>query len=199
MGRGGVRYGAGRPGWRRKCENSLALDLRILRRRGRLAAGQSFPWSWSRDGEPCGSIAVSVLEHSIRLSYVWTGPGDERVSRAYEMALERTPCPFGGARIWFRCRWCGRRCAVIYGLSGDGYFGCRRCLRLAYACEAEDLCGRLWRKQRKLEARLADNLERPKGMRVRTYQRIVAEWEEVEEAKDLDFAIAAARLLGIGS
>jgi hypothetical protein len=35
----GSGYGGGRPGWRRKCEHLLALDARVLARRGRLIAG----------------------------------------------------------------------------------------------------------------------------------------------------------------
>jgi hypothetical protein len=85
---------------------------------------------------------------------------------------------------WFGCPWCGRRCAIIYGVSGDGYFGCRRCLRLGYSSEAESPMDRLWRQQRKLEDRLGDNYRRPKWMRMRTYERIWAKIDEIEERKD---------------
>jgi hypothetical protein len=52
-------------------------------------------------------------------------------------------------------------------------------MRLAHSSEAEDVIGRSWRAQRKLAARLSasDDTDchppRPKGMRQRTYERIL--------------------------
>jgi len=66
---------------------------------------------------------------------------------------------------------------------------------LGYSSEAEDTCSRLWRKQRKLEARLGENGERPQGMHQRTYERICAKLDAVEGAKDLDFLNGAASLM----
>ena len=53
----------------------------------------------------------------------------------------------------FRCPRCGDRCVVVY--FGGGTFACRKCMRLGYASEAETMIGRLWRKQKKIERRLA--------------------------------------------
>lgn len=195
MGTGGSRYGAGRPGWRRKCELSLTLDIRKLHRCGRLSPGQWFGWSWTRGDEPCGDIGITTYERCMQLRYTWTPTGGEPQHKCYDVPLERTPCRLGGSRAWFRCPWCHRRCAVLYGISGDGYFGCRLCLRLAYMSEAEDTSGRLWRKQRKLEAKLNETGGKPKWMRARTFDRICDQISNVEEAKDMDFALRAARLL----
>lgn len=200
MGTGGARYGAGRPGWRRKCEYSLPLDIRRLQRRGLLRCGSVFGWHWSADDEPCGNIGLAVSDASVRLSYVWT-PGDERHELRYDVRIDRTPCHFGGSRSWFRCPRCSRRCAVLYGLSRrDGYFGCRRCLRLAYASEAESQLDRLWRKQRKLEARLiwlgGEVPIRPKGMRNRTFDGLLKRINAVEDAKDLHFLGSIAAMCG---
>jgi hypothetical protein len=74
---------------------------------------------------------------------------------------------------------------VPYGVSGDGYFACRRCLKLGYSSEAEDAMDRLWRKQRKLEAKSGDSDEKPKWMRMRTYECIWAKIDDVEERKDV--------------
>jgi hypothetical protein len=68
-------------------------------------------------------------------------------------------------------------------------------MRLAYASEAEDPVGRLWRKQRKLEAKLGKDYQRPKGMRLRTYERIQMKIKAVEEAKDLDFMLTVEALM----
>ncbi len=113
-------------------------------------------------------------------------------SIAHAAALRR-------ARVWFRCRWCARRCAILYGLSGDGYFACRICLRLGYASECEDRTGRLWRKRRKLEARLVDGELKPRWMRWRTFEKISDRMDAVDEALDTELFIRCARLFGGGS
>jgi hypothetical protein len=198
MGTGGSRYGAGRPGWRRKCEHLVSLDVRQLHRKGLLNTGSSFSWHWSRGGEPSGSLSARIEPESLTLSYQWTPSGGDPLARSTKFRLSHTNCHFGGVRHWLRCKWCGRRCAIVYGLSGDGYFACRRCLRLGYASEAEDRLGRLWRKQRKLEARLGDNHQKPKWMRMRTYERIWTQINEVEEMKDQAFYLGAMAILRRG-
>jgi hypothetical protein len=195
MGTGGSRYGAGRPGWRRKCEHSLPLDIRRFRQCGRLSPVQHFGWRWTCDGEPRGNIGLSTFETHMELRYTWTPSGGEPTGRHLRVPLERVPCRFGGWRVWFQCPWCDRRCALLYGLSGDGYFACRLCLKLVYASEAEDKLGRLWRKQSKLEAKLREDGGRPKGMRARTYERYLARIDDLEEARDTEFFVSAARFL----
>jgi hypothetical protein len=195
MGTGGYRDGAGRPRLRRICERCLPLDVRALHRQGRLSPVQSFGWRWTQGDKPCGNIEITTYEHRLELRYAWTPPGGSPQQKCYDVTLERTRCRFGGWREWFRCPWCRRRCAVLYGVSGDGYFGCRLCLRLAYASEAEDKSGRLWRKQRKLEARLTKDGGKPKGMRDRTYDRIHERIDAVEAKRDTEFFLSAARFL----
>ena len=62
--------------------------------------------------------------------------------------------------------------------------------------EAEDTCDRLWRKQRRLEARLTEHGGKPKWMRVRTFDHIYERICTVEEARNREFLMGAARLLG---
>jgi hypothetical protein len=64
-------------------------------------------------------------------------------------------------------------------------------MRLSYASEADDAMGRLWRKQRKLEAKLGEDYQKPKGMRPRTYEHICAQIDEVEVRKDAAFCLGA--------
>lgn len=175
----------------------MPLDIRRLHRAGRLTPGSLFSWYWTNSytGEQVGSISIFVRQHAMQLSYSWTPHGGDWRSMYYDVRIERTPCHFGGSRPWFWCVRCNRRCAVFYGRSRDGYFGCRVCLRLGYLSESEDAMGRLWRKQQKLEARVGENGERPKWMRERTYERIRERIFAVEEAKDYVFGIGAAALL----
>jgi hypothetical protein len=197
MGTGGSRYGAGRPGWRGKCENYLRFDVRDLHRRECLQPGR-FGWQWSRDGKQSASTGVEVGADQVTLTYQVTPRDREPITRQTTLRLWRTNCHFGGSRHWFGCPWCGRRCAIVYGISSDGYFACRRCLRLGYSTEAEDSIGRLWRKQHKLEARLGEDLQKPKWMRVRTYQRIWSQIDEVEEQKHAACMVGLMAILSRG-
>ena len=193
---GGSRYGAGRPGWRGRCEQRQSLDIRVLARKGLLRPNARFSWSWNRNGEPAGSVTVSLDEGVgwLKLEYIWTRDGETTpVSDAF--MVTHTPCNYGGRRPWLRCRWCAKRCAVIYGLSGDGRFGCRKCLRLGYTSESESPLDRAWRKTRKIEALLAEDGERPTGMRLRTYNLIVERLNEAEARKDDLWMVGAARML----
>jgi len=72
MGTGRSRYGAGRPGWRRKCEHLLGLDVRSLAREGLLRNGLSYGRSWSCGGEPSGSIGIRTIGGGIQLFYTLT-------------------------------------------------------------------------------------------------------------------------------
>jgi hypothetical protein len=193
MGTGGARHGAGRRGSRRKCEQMLALDVRKLRQRGYLQSGSQFRWRWSYCDEPLASVWVSVTEGAATLSYSSTPYDGDAVCHTYDVTLERTACYFGGARVWFRCPRCHRRCAVIYGVARDGRFGCRKCLRLAYSSEAEDPVQRCWRAQRKIEGRLTEDGDRPKGMRQKTFRRLCERWDALEEKKDVRWVASVTR------
>lgn len=197
MGTGGSRYGAGRPGWRRRCEHLHRVDLRELRRHGLLQSRSPFAWRWTCGGEPSGSITLTCYANCIRFSYSWTPHGGEPKQQSYDFGLAHTSCHFGGCRPWFICRWCRRRVVAVYGLSGDGYFGCRHCLRLGYLSESEDALGRLHRKMGKLRARLDDCDMRPKWMRWRTFERIHDKMDAVDAALDLAFCDCAFRLFRI--
>lgn len=192
MAKGGSRYGAGRPGWRRKAESCLRLDVRDLARRKLLGLG-SFSWTWTNSytGEQAGSISIRVSGHNLSLNYSANGwPVSQTIG------LERTACPFGGFRAWMRCGQCYRRVAVVY--FGGREFACRRCSRVAYSSQSEDSLGRAWRRQRKLEARLGEDWERPCGMRTATYERILDGIYACEEQRDVHLAafLARAGILG---
>lgn len=178
MAKGGQRYGAGRPGWRRKAESCLRIDVRALARQQLLDSGR-INWGWrnTRTGESTGSVSLNLGSGSMELSYCRGGE-----SKTQRILLERTPCPFGGSRPWFRCGGCDRRVAVLF-FSGNG-FGCRTCGRVAYSCQSEDGIDRTWRRQHKLESRLAENWARPHGMRLATYDRILAGIDACEERRD---------------
>ena len=178
MGRGGSRYGAGRPGWHVKAEHCLRLDVRKLARSKVLAGGVfSWRWTYSHSGEESGSITIFSRPDGLRLSFSQNGQ-----PCSHEVGIVRTACHYGGTRPWLLCPPCGASVAVLY-LRG-GRFICRRCARVVYASQSEDLIGRAWRRQAKLEARLGDDWERPKGMHHATRTRLVKAILVCEDLRD---------------
>ena len=197
MARGGMRWGAGRPGYKVKAETLKRIDVRRWQREGYLRPGNWFSWGWQRDGESTGSIGVRVSgPHAVALEYR-IGADDDVRDASQHVPVERTRCGYGGWRCWFACPVCGGRAALLY-LRG-GRFACRACQRVAYASQSEDLIGRMWRKQAKIESRLADGLRRPKGMRRRTHERLLASWNACDMAREEVFGEMVLRVFeGLG-
>lgn len=76
--------------------------------------------SWSRNGNPAGSISIKVNNHSeqpyIELDYKY---GDE--PRNYKVYLTSTPSNLNRGEIWyFICPQTKKRCRKLYSI--DGYF-----------------------------------------------------------------------------
>ena len=180
--------GSGRPGWRRVGEEMLRLDVRQLHRRDCLRPGLAFSWNWSWGDEPAGSISIFTSTDSIRLMY---GTKDgEQVDEL--VALDLTPCHFGGSRPWFLCPRCGRRVGVLFG---GRRFWCRHCHGVAYAVENEDAMSRLLRRSNKLRERIKVRAGtaypvtfKPKHMHQQTFDRIRWQIQKLESA----FWMAAA-------
>ena len=183
MGTGGSRSGAGRPGWHAKAEHCLRLNVRELQRHGVLQSTGYFGWHWTNtcSGEETGSIGITASAGSLRLNFSSNGtPVTQYVH------LDRTPCHFGGTRAWLCCPRCSRRVGVLYLRGGN--FMCRRCGRLAYASQSDDVMGSSWRRQHRLERRLDDDLARPKGMHHRTHQALIQGILQCHHARDLALA-----------
>ena len=139
--------------------------------------GGTWRWTDGYSGSVRGTIGYTVGEQSVWLSYRADGQdAGQRIS------TERTRCTFGGSRPWFICPVRGERVAVLYYRARR--FACRHCQRLAYASQSEDTCGRTWRRQAKLEARLGPNWSRPKGMYKTTHERLLATIRDCEERRD---------------
>jgi hypothetical protein len=191
MGTGGSRVGAGRPRSRGICEQSMPFDIRQLVRQKLLRPGTSFPWHWFLDEKEVASIRVHVGLGRIIIAGVLRRSGGG--IHNFERRLEFVQCPGGfGLRQMFRCPRCGNSCAVVY-FSGVT-FACRKCLRLGYASEAENLIGRLWRKQKKIERRLAGGADewdgaKPIGMHQSTFDRLICALDQIEREKSFAFTL----------
>jgi hypothetical protein len=94
-----------------------------------------------------------------------------------------TPCHLGGERFWFICPQCSRRCAILYPAI------CWTCTGGRYAYELMPPDDRLMTKAFRIRSRLGQTEgglfgsfpDRPNGMHVTTYFRLVAQGQEIEE------------------
>jgi hypothetical protein len=167
------------------CEAHPSIDVRAWPRQGLLSAGNSFPYSLSQYGEPCGSINVRTLPSAVVLSFhARNWDSDEWRPVTQHVPIAWTVCHFGGHRRWFCCtaysngQHCGRRVAKLY-LGGSGIFACRRCYCLTYASQLERVGLRGLGKARKIRMKMGggpnifdDFPPKPKGMHWRTYARL---------------------------
>lgn len=123
------------------------------------------------------------------------GSDDQRRDGSQTIRLAHTACNYGKSRPWFVCPVCQRRAGVLYMRAGR--FACRHCQRVSYASQSGDVLDRMWRKQSKLEARLGEYWQRPKGMRHCTYDRLIDQLEACEQRREDAFCEFTARFLAV--
>ena len=165
--------------------DDLKIDVRWLRRQGGLTAGFQGELHWKRDDEPFGSLAYTVEDSRVVLSY-WARLGNApREAVTQDIFLTWTPCNYGGRRPWFVCR-CRKRVAILYAIGK--YFLCRHCYNLVHASVNEGKRTRAYRKMLKIRRRLGcdDNvwethLVKPKGMPPATFRQLLDKYEAAGE------------------
>ena len=92
--------------WDKKtsCEEVNRIDIRVMKKNGWLEPGWRRRMSWNCGGEPSGDISYQVDVNGITLSYrSRTHSGDEWNDIEERVWFDRTPCNYGGHRLWFRC------------------------------------------------------------------------------------------------
>ena len=194
MSRGGYRSGAGRPTNKVRTRTTRSIDVRMFAKRGYLDHPQSFTWSWTRNGEPFGNISVKVEPKShITLNYSAT-VNEQARTYADRVNLSFTPCNYGNSRPWFICPRCGNRMAILYMRNGN--FACRHCQKVAYSSQSDSAIDRTWRIQRKIEARIGEKWQRPKGMRLSTYNSLTNTLFHCQSYRDHQIEIMAKRMFG---
>ena len=169
------------------------LDVRRLQRDGLLERRWGFNWRWTRNGEAVGNINIRPEDDRVILNYRTRESGGEWIEKEYSVILERTPCHYGGERVWFRCPAvrCGRRVATLYG---GTIFACRHCHRLGYESQRESVSARADSRAWRIRERcggwgcLLDPLFRPKGMQQRTFRRLYRAYEKACETSAFSFA-----------
>lgn len=126
--------------------------------------------------EQVQQVTIEGARRRLGLCY----PGDTSLPVwRQQIALDWTPCQFGGHRPWFVCPRCGRRVGALFGWGSD--IGCRQCFGLPYESQREVPHHRAIRRERKIRLRLGGGPSvcdpipwKPKGMHWRTYERLTA-------------------------
>src|SRR5258708_15843621 len=184
------------------CESCRSIDVREWASRGHLRPHQLFLWSWTRDGEPWGSITVrtgpEAVTGAVVLSFRLRGSSGNRwKSVEQRVPITWTGCHLGGWRPWFRCS-CGRRAAKLYDGAAD-FFACRRCCGLAYASQQLATRDRLISSARKIRMQLGGGPslfdtfpDKPRGMHWSTYDRLRAR-AQASEARSFSVLIGSLR------
>ena len=97
------------------------LDIRWLKREGLLSKPHRLTWS-------DGSLTLVWHKGIEMLLEHWPVTAD--FTTESRVPLTRTPCYFGGQRLWCLCPGCDRRVAILIAFPS---FRCRECHRLSYA------------------------------------------------------------------
>jgi len=158
-------------------EEVHSVDIRYMKEQGLLNPNSSGTLSWSCRGERTGWIKYQVHESHLRLIYRSRSHGEEWQDMDERIYFQRTPCHYGGERLWFSCPHCHTRVAIVYGHGKR--FLCRHCYGLPYASQGEDYLARMIRKARKIRERLDADMsldfplfDKPKGMHWKTFKNL---------------------------
>jgi hypothetical protein len=133
----------------------IRLDVRLWQGLGLLTPGRRQPVVWRN---AAGAVVLTLLRDVSREELTLrSSPGDGPTWPWYEEVIEIERRYFGHQghrRPWWRCPYCDRLVALLYGV--DGGFRCRRCAGLAYPSQYQPRAlTRLQRAQR-LRQRVSD-------------------------------------------
>jgi hypothetical protein len=174
---GGIGSGAQRSTHIGNVEETLALDIRALKRLGVVRTGECVcdAVRWSIGGLSASSARLRIDLTDIQRGGMMTIAGDMPGGTTIKqrVAIEGVPSSLGGWRCYFICPITARRCEVLY-YAGDR-FGSREAQRLSYAVQGMNDLSRVRRKAAKLRSRLcgSGNKPRPRGRnRINTVRRL---------------------------
>jgi hypothetical protein len=116
-----------------------------------------------------------------------------------QIPLLKSPCHFGGSRFWFACPSCGRRVGKLY-LPTNIYYRdrsrphrwlCHYCYKLTYEQRRSRNLSQVfeWRAERIAQRLIVkrNHFYKPKGMRWKTFERLVAKYNDLSERSDTLF------------
>ena len=104
---------------------------------------------------------------------------------SYTIHLTTTATHYGGSRYWFSCPSCSKRVSVLYCA---GTYVCRLCIGANYQSQLETKTDRIYCKLNALRERLGWSVgiingigAKPRYMHHSTYERLINEYEQLEQ------------------
>jgi hypothetical protein len=169
-------------------EQAKRIDIRYMRKQGLLAPNRAGTLSWKVGGEPNGDINYSCLYDHLRLSYRYREHGGEWQPIKQHIPFDRTPCHYGGERLWFLCPRCNTRIGILY--CAATLFLCRHCCQLPYASQQEGRINNIISQKHKIGERIFKYYEygegwgKKKGIHWTTYHRQHTHFQKLEQELD---------------
>ena len=160
------------------------IDIRYMKKCGHLSPNTGGTLNWTSNGHPSGSIYFCVYSQELKLSYRYRDNDDVWHPLEQSVLFDRTPCHFGGHRLWFKCPRCSRRIGILYGV--QKLFLCRHCYQLPYTSQNQSYINRLIEQKHVLGKRIFAHYEmgegwgKKKGMHQKTFDRIHARYDRFE-------------------
>lgn len=191
---------------KRAClQDGLFLDLQWLVRNGfvrsaTFSAGRAITWTRPNFGVVAsGFICADLSDDAKGWLTIWIGNSSQ------EIKLAAQPRNFGGHQWYFVCPITGRLASVAWMPPGTTLFASRHAWasKVAYRSQFVNRIDRAHAGKAKIRVRLSSNCApeshipppRPKGMRLRTYSRLVARFVEYQAKLDRGLADLASKWL----
>jgi hypothetical protein len=180
-------------------ESGPVLDLAEIIRRGSGRAGARIRAVYSFSKGEVLATELSLDEHGGTMELAFDG-------RRQSFKLTCRPRHFGGSQWYIVCPSTSRRVRVLYRPLGAPWFASRHAWgrrRAAYASQFLGPVDRAWRTKAKVKARLIGDADpdewdlppKPKWMRLSTYARWEAKYDEAEDILEEQCAFAVARFM----
>lgn len=166
-------------------EETKRIDIRYMRKQGLLKPNTTGNLEWTCSGEHKGSVRYSCYSNYLQLNFRHKECDGEWQSVEKQIQFDRTPCHYGGERLWFLCPHCNKRVAVLYG--GDNRFLCRHCYQIPYSSQQRGYMNNVISQKHKLGERIFEYYERgegwgkKKGLHWKTFNRLHERYQDLED------------------
>lgn len=204
--------GKGRPGWRPVIEDGHTLDLAYLRREGVLRLDgiprtASLNWRGGCSSNPTLELTLTCFATTeygwIELQYNVKYRDGHSKQMHEKIHLVPRVQPFGGHRLFAKCPFSSRLCRCLYLLNGSSKFQSRHGYQVRPQHKTQSLPThyRLLERRNGIAEKLLRGLPtatreaidgsdvppRPKGMHMKTYERLAARWRLLESKANAAF------------
>lgn len=165
-------------------EETKRIDIRFMKKQGFLKPNITGSLSWICGGESSGDIRFITYQDELQLNYRCRVNGGEWQTVEQHIAFDRTPCNYGGERMWFLCPKCNRRVGVL--CSESILFLCRHCCQISHASKQKGYMDNLINQKHKLGKRIFEHYEygegwgKKKGMHWKTFNRLHIRYRMLE-------------------